>query len=1333
MVGPGVRVFGKYEVVRRLAVGGMGEIFLSRQTGVVDRLVILKSLLPQLAADDQALAQFLDEARILGSINHPNVCALLDVGEYEEQYFIAMEYINGVDVSHLLKFCEDNKKRLPPLTSAHIVREAALGLDAAHVATDATGSPLRVVHRDISPHNLMVRSDGLTKVVDFGVAVAENRLQKTEVGLLKGKLGYMAPEQIKGAPVEPKADQFSLGVLFWEMLTQRRLFVGESAAQVFMRILKEKIPAPSSLVGDVPKELDAIVLRMTAQEPVERFARLSDAATALRRVLEQYKSPDNAAQQLIRATVGAELQARLKELASTPRVEAPVRQPSTSTPPQANGSNPPGPASGTPSPSSASFCGSCGTPAQSGDRFCRVCGAPVTPSGAAAAGTPAATSVPQGTPAATTRVPTGVIPRVDVMGATSVRTGVVRKDDSNPGAGSGTGPAVNNPFLGPTKAPLALNMGATPLGTPSNVVLPTAELAVVSGLVEMLKNGQVVAADEDARKAAFAVVDDLAARHHSVAEKHASGRFSLAFVGDGAINTAVSLARANVRAAARAGHDVLLRLGVAADTTAVEQLNRLKQMGEILVDNCAPGSAVIVDLARVKGGEPPTTRSASVPLRDGTSVIAHELALPRRLVGRAAEVAVLDSTLDEVEHHKRARQVMLLGDGGIGKTALLEVGLAFARDRGFLCGFARGARVAEPLALDVLRQLVRGVSLELLARERLSGAWTRAVDLCGLSPAYAARIKAVIDDEGDNALQDVPAPRRRAVLKASVLAFFEKLAERAPIGLFVDDLHKGDSQSFELLAELAARLGDHRVAVITAGRPVQGERVLPMAKRVTLGTLSPADVVAVGGLLLGAPVLDPLAGFLVNRSLGNPLVLTLVLRQLATMRVLAANTMGMTVNGDVDRLGLPPNPTVLIHANHATLPAEAQTLLLAAAHLGQVFEPAQLFRIADGVRDIAGTLRGLAEVGIIEPLANDQWAFRSTVELETIPARLDAMQGRRLQQRVADALGKDIEGRFTIEAGERLVVHLTAAEARPRAAEVSALVAARASGLGLFELAADHHKRALAHDWKLLSAQPGNEEKAARVLRAAASATAAMAEVDATAAVDIAAPVLKSVPPLLATQARVEALRQRGLAFARAKRFSEAENSLDEALETLQGQYDDAIAGGVLIDLASVLEQRGDADSALTQLQEALRLLSRVPGVRERAYDGLLLLGRLGLRQRQFEPARQAFAAAIEEARRAGRVAAEAEARALMGALQQAQGNLDAAVVETEGAIGLAEQVGDPVLEARLHQQLGRTLVALGRRGDAAAALSKALDRARRGQWDEGVSAAQQLLAVVGA
>ena len=534
MVAVGERVFGKYEVIRRLAVGGMGEIFLARQKGVIDRLVILKNLLPQLADDAQAVAAFMDEARIVGSINHPNVVGLYDVGEWDGTHFHAMEYVNGVDVSHLLKFCEEKSTRIPPGVSAQIVREAALGLDAAHIATDATGAPLRIVHRDISPHNLMVRADGLCKVVDFGVAVAENRSQKTEgVGLLKGKLGYMAPEQIKGAPVEPKADQFSLGVLFWELLTQRRLFVGENAAAIFNRIIKEKIPAPSSLKDDVPVELDAIVLRMTAQEPVERFARLGDAALALRKALDARKVADNATAQFIRATVGPELAARIKDLAAPPPAKAAL-QPTPS--PTVRPTSLPTPSPGTRAARDVAFCGHCGAPAQSGDRFCRACGKVVAPStdtsGTPAAGTTTAatstmrrgtpppfvpaedpTTIPaapnldatepdgafdvptlpaspsgmsrRATPAATlsplgAKTPTGVridpaaipvdVPRVDVLGAPPrTRTGAFRLD-----------------------APVSAK-------TPSSTRLPAVPqtaVAVVAGVVEQLRAGVVGEADE---------------------------------------------------------------------------------------------------------------------------------------------------------------------------------------------------------------------------------------------------------------------------------------------------------------------------------------------------------------------------------------------------------------------------------------------------------------------------------------------------------------------------------------------------------------------------------------------------------------------------------------------------------------------------------------------------------------------------------------------------------------------------------------------------------------------------------------------------------------------
>jgi len=1282
MVGPGSRVFGKYEVVRRIAVGGMGEIFLARQTGVVDRLVILKSLLPQLASDAQALAQFLDEARILGSINHPNVCALFDVGEWDEQYFIAMEYINGVDISAILKFCEENKKRLPPLTSAHIVREAALGLDAAHVATDATGQPLRVVHRDISPHNIMVRQDGLSKVVDFGVALAENRMQKTEAGMLKGKLGYMPPEQIKGAPVDPKADQFSLGVVLWEMLTQRRLFTGENAAQVFMRILKDPIPAPSSLVPDVPKELDAIVLRMTANEPVARFARLADAGGAIRRVLEQYKSPENAATLLIRATVGNELSTRIKELASTPRVEVPQ------TP--AAGVRPPSrPLSGaTPAPTAAgAFCSSCGTQAQSGDRFCRVCG-----NGIGTQTTPAARA---------TGSATGVVPRVDVLSQTG-RSGPIDPT---------TGSAASSPPQ-PTAAAV--------------------ELAVLGGLVEVLFQGQVVPAGAEARRSAFAVLEQMAGQAGGTLETRVDGRFAIVFNGEGAIGRAVSLARGCVRAAARAGHDAMFRMAVAVETGPPERLGALRVVADILVDNCAPGSAIIVDEARERAGNPPTTRSAQVTIPTG-QVVAHELELPRRLVGRAAEVGLIDGTLEEVARTGKAAQLMILADSGLGKTALLEVGQAFARDRGFLTALSRGARIVAPLALDVLRQLVREIALDLLQRERLQGTWARALELLGLPPSIVIRLKAIVDDHQDHGLVDIPTSRRRSVVKAAVIAFFEKVTAKAPVALFIDDHQQGDAQSFEFLAELAARLGERRLFVLVAGRPVQGARIMPLAMRSTLGALTPAETVTVAGLLLGVPVIDPLAGLLVTRANGNPFVLTVVLRHLSAQGQLVMSPQGMQLAGAADRVNVPQNPTALLHANHALLPADAQSVLLAAAHLGQVFSTTELLRIIDGIKDLGAVLKGLAEFGVIDDLGGERWCFRSTTELQVIPGRLDAMQERRLQERVADALGRDVSGGFTLELGERLALHLQAAEARPRAAQMSVQVAERAMLLGLFELAADHAKRALTQDWRTLTAQPGNEGHASRVLQDAALATAALTEVDAAAAVDVIAPVLKGVPPLLAVHARVDGLQKRGLAYSRTRRFSEAEGCFDEALETLQGEYDDVLAASVLIDLAAALESRGDADGSLAQLQEALRLLGKAPiERRHRACEALVQLGRIGLRQRQFDAAKQALSAAVDEAHRVGRATFEAEARGMLGAMHQAQGQIDAALVEVESAIGIANNLGDPILEARLRQQLGRALVALGRRADAAAALSLALECARRGQWDEGVTACQQLLAVVG-
>ena len=1378
MVAVGERVFGKYEVLRRVAVGGMGEIFLARQKGVIDRLVILKNLLPQLADDASAVAAFLDEARIVGSINHPNVVALYDVGEWDGTHFHAMEYVNGVDLSHLLKFCEDKGLRIPPAVSAQIVREAALGLDAAHIATDATGAPLRIVHRDISPHNLMVRADGLCKVVDFGVAVAENRSQKTEgVGLLKGKLGYMAPEQIKGAPVEPKADQFSLGVLLWEMLAQRRLFTGENAVAIFNRIIKETIPPPSSLKSDVPPELDAVVLRMTAQEPVERFARLGDAALALRKALDQQKTPENATAQFIRSTVGPELVARVKDLAAA----APAKASLQGTPaPVTRATLQP-----TPSPTArpardGAFCGQCGTPAQGGDRFCRACGSSVASSGTGAtptgarAGTPATgtatTTARRGTPMpfvpaddpttlpvaphtdatepdggfdvptlpatparlvrnatpasmtspASAKTPTGVrvdvaalVPdvRVDVLGAPRTRTGAFRLD-----------------------APLSMK-------TPSSTRIPAASsvtIAVVAGVVEQLGGGVVGTADGEALRATWAVLDEVVRAAGGVLEHGEGPRFALTFVGDAAAAAAVGVARSSVRLGARVGLDVMLRLGVAADgAPSAEQAARLKAIAAELAEHAASGAAVITDGARVRAGDVATSRSATVSLSNGAGVLAHELALPRRLAGRSADLAALDGLLDEVAGEGHALQLMLLGDAGIGKSVLVDAAVAFARDRGFVVGAARAARSVTTPGFDVVRQLVKAACVGALARERVTGAWSRALELFGVPANVAARVRALVDDDGDGGLPEIPTARRRAVLKASVIAVFERLVERAPLLLTVDDFERADAASLDLLAEIGARLGERRLAILVAGRPALGERVLPLARRVTLSPLLPADVVATGTLLLGVPVNGPLAQLLVERATGYPLVVVVLLRWLLANGVIAVGADGVVVKADLARVSIPANPLHLLHGLHTSLPPDVLAVLVAAAALGQVVEPAQIARVAEGAHDVVGALRVLTDAGVLEALPDDRWAFRSVVELEAAATAVEPARAWRVQARLVEYLAQELVARFRLDVGERLVAHLAVANALDRVGEIAERVAARADALGLFDVAGEHWRRALLHFGRRAAEGAGIADVAPQLLRLATLATASVVETDPAAAVEIVPSVLARVPPKVAVRERAEAARQLALALMRANRIADAEAMLESALAPFAPGADDVTACSLFVELAGVHEQRGDDAKAVQRAEEALRRFAAARQANpsapaNRAFDAIVLLARLQLRRGQPGPARDLARRALEGLRGARRASLEVEARTIVAAVAQVEGDVDAAIRECEAALVVAGGIGDPSLEARVLQQLGRAQLSAGRRAEATATLRRAVVAARDGLWDEGASALQQLLTTSG-
>jgi serine/threonine protein kinase len=277
-------IFGKYEILERLAVGGMGEVFFAAQRSEVrgfERPVILKSLLPDLAQQEDFIEQFLDEARVASTLNHPNVVSIHEVGLWNGVYFIAMEFIRGRNLSQIVKLARKQQKTVPYAVTARIIRDAALGLAHAHSANDAAGHPLNIVHRDISPQNIMVRDDGVTKVVDFGIARASNRSTRTATGTVKGKMAYMAPEQLRLKTVTGAADQFSLGVVLWEMSAGRRLFLADQEFELAMKVLEGPIPTLLATVGNVPGELNEITMRMLERNPDKRFATCADVAKEL--------------------------------------------------------------------------------------------------------------------------------------------------------------------------------------------------------------------------------------------------------------------------------------------------------------------------------------------------------------------------------------------------------------------------------------------------------------------------------------------------------------------------------------------------------------------------------------------------------------------------------------------------------------------------------------------------------------------------------------------------------------------------------------------------------------------------------------------------------------------------------------------------------------------------------------------------------------------------------------------------------------------------------------------------------------------------------------------
>jgi serine/threonine protein kinase len=276
MTGPMNRIepYGFYYLTKRIAIGGMAELFRAVRKGSLEgfeKVFAIKRILPHLSKNRDFVAMFADEAKIAAQLTHQNIVQIFDFGRLEDTYFIAMEFILGSNLRGIMEKTEQLDTRLSINDSIFVITRAAIGLDYAHRKRDHRNRPLTIIHRDISPQNILVSYEGEVKLTDFGIAKAGLTTSMTKTGVLKGKVSYMSPEQGRGEVIDSRSDIFSLGAVLYELLTYRKLFEGQSELQILERLKDPHIEPPSRLNPDIPMELDRIVLKALATRPEDRY------------------------------------------------------------------------------------------------------------------------------------------------------------------------------------------------------------------------------------------------------------------------------------------------------------------------------------------------------------------------------------------------------------------------------------------------------------------------------------------------------------------------------------------------------------------------------------------------------------------------------------------------------------------------------------------------------------------------------------------------------------------------------------------------------------------------------------------------------------------------------------------------------------------------------------------------------------------------------------------------------------------------------------------------------------------------------------------------------
>ncbi len=282
--------FGQYILKEHIATGGMAEVFKARMMGMegFQKTVAIKRILPHLTDNDEFVTMFIDEAKLAAQLNHNNIIHIYDLGKIERSYYIAMEYIEGHDLRSLLKKCRDRDDHPPIPISLHITTMLASALDYAHRKQDFENRDLGLVHRDVSPQNVLISNDGDIKLCDFGIAKAASKASHTRAGALKGKLQYMSPEQAWGKSIDHRSDIFSLGLVLYEMLTGTKVFAGDSELSILEQVRNPKVAAPSDFNPDIPEEVERVVLKALESDSGDRYQSAREFQSDLEEVMRKF-------------------------------------------------------------------------------------------------------------------------------------------------------------------------------------------------------------------------------------------------------------------------------------------------------------------------------------------------------------------------------------------------------------------------------------------------------------------------------------------------------------------------------------------------------------------------------------------------------------------------------------------------------------------------------------------------------------------------------------------------------------------------------------------------------------------------------------------------------------------------------------------------------------------------------------------------------------------------------------------------------------------------------------------------------------------------------------